>query len=321
MQTTTLGRTGLRVSRLCLGTMTFGWSADEQTSFEIMDTAFDAGLTFFDTADMYSKWVEGNDGGVSERIIGKWLQTKNRREVIIATKARAQMWAGANGEGLSRHHLIHAVEDSLRRLDTDYIDLYQVHWFDEKTPLDETLRAMDDLITAGKIRYAGCSNYPAWMLTKASWVADVKNLTRYDSLQPHYSIFHRKEFERELAAACQDMNIGVIPYSPLAGGFATGKYTRENRSPDTTRQSSSIVQKLIDDDAAYEALDVLRDIADANDVPIAQIALAWLLHQPGVTAPIVGARTVEQLEATLSATEVTLSADELKLLDEATESF
>lgn len=321
MEYTTLGKTGLKVSRLCLGTMTFGWSADEETSFAIMDTAYEAGLTFFDTADIYSSWIDGNSGGESETLIGQWLQKKDRRSVIIATKARGKMWDGPNGEGLSRHHLIQAVEDSLSRLQTDYIDLYQTHWPDQETPLEETLSALDHLIQSGKVRYVGCSNYPAWLLTKSAWVADVNNITRYDCLQPHYSIFHRDEFERELADACLDMNIAVIPYSPLAAGFATGKYTRENRNPDTTRASSGLIKRLIDNDAAYDALDAMQAIATDRDVPVAQIALAWLLHKPAVTSPIIGARTVEQLTDVMGATDVSLSADEITRLDEATKQF
>ncbi|MGB1288860.1 MAG: aldo/keto reductase, partial [Aggregatilineales bacterium] len=199
MQYTNMGRTGLKVSQLCLGTMTFGWSADEQTSFNIMDAAMDAGITFFDTADIYSHWIDGNKGGESEEIIGKWLKNKNRRDVIIATKVRGRMWEGANGEGLSRQHIIQAVEDSLQRLQTDYIDLYQTHAFDADTPIDETLAALDYLVLSGKVRYIGCSNYPAWRLMQSLWVSDVKNLVRYDCIQPHYSIFHRQEFEAELA--------------------------------------------------------------------------------------------------------------------------
>lgn len=321
MQTIHLGRTGLEVSRLCLGTMTMGWSTTEADSFTILDTAFDGGINFYDTANIYSSWVDGNEGGESETIIGKWLKTKDRRQVVIATKVRGRMWEGANGEGLSRHHIIHAVEDSLKRLETDYIDLYQAHWFDPNTPIDETLAAFDSLIQSGKIRYVGCSNYPAWLLMKACWEADSNGITRYDTLQPHYSLFHRKEFEAELAEVCMDQQIAVIPYSPLAAGFATGKYTRENKSPDTTRSGSSLIKKLTSDDNAYDALDVLNEIANSYDVPSAQIALAWLLHQPTVTAPIVGARTVEQLQEVIGATEIDLNQEDLLTLHYATEEF
>lgn len=321
MQYVSAGRTGLKVSPLCLGTMTFGWTADEQTAFNIMDAARDAGINFFDTANIYSRWIDGNQGGESETVIGKWLKQTSRREIIIATKVRGQMWQGPGGEGLSRHHIIHAVEDSLKRLQTDYIDLYQTHWFDETTPVEETLAALDSLVQSGKVRYIGCSNHPAWRLTKSLWVSDVNKLVRYETLQPHYSIFHRREFEQELADLCQDQEIGVIPYSPLAAGFATGKYTRENKSPDTTRSSSGLIRRLIDNVAAYDALDLMREIAEDHGVPVGQIALAWLLHQPAVTSPIIGARTVEQLTEMIGATELTLSDSELSRLNEATKDF
>jgi aryl-alcohol dehydrogenase-like predicted oxidoreductase len=241
MQYTKLGRTGLSVSRLCLGTMTFGWSADEATSFNILDQALDGGIHFIDTADIYSNWHRGNQGGESESIIGKWLRGKSRRDVVIATKARGRMWPGANGEGLSRAHLLQAVEDSLRRLQTDYIDLYQVHWPDEETPLDETLSALDSLVQSGKVRYLGASNYPAWLLTKALWRSDVNHWARFDCLQPHYSLLHRDEFERELMALCRDQQVAVIPYSPLAAGFLTGKYSRDHQQVDTTRGGSGLI--------------------------------------------------------------------------------
>ncbi len=321
METIRLGRTGLRVSRLCLGTMTFGWSADEATSFAIMDQAYEAGITFFDTADIYSRWIEGNHGGESETIIGRWMKDKPRRELVIATKGRGRMWQGPNGEGLSRAHLVQAVEDSLRRLQTDIIDLYQVHWPDEETPLEETLRALDDLVRSGKIRYIGASNYPAWLLMKSLWVSDVQRLVRFDCLQPHYSLLHRDEFERELMATCADQGIGVIPYSPLAAGFLTGKYTRVQRSVDTTRASGGLIQKLVNDERAYAALDGVKAIAAEHGVPMAQIALAWMLAKPVITAPIIGARTVAQLEEALGAEAVQLSADEQRQLDEVCKGF
>jgi len=321
MQYKNLGATGLSVSRICLGTMTFGWSADIPTSHAILDTAFDAGVNFIDTADIYSRWIEGNPGGVSEEIIGQWLKTKDRRQVIVATKARGRMWDGPNGEGLSRHHLIQAVEDSLRRLDTDYIDLYQTHWPDEETPLEETLRALDDLVQAGKVRYIGASNHPAWLLMKTLWVSDVQGIVRYESLQPHYSLFNRAEYERELAAVCADQKIGVIPYSPLAAGFLTGKYTRENKEADTTRASGGLIRRLIDDEQAYVVLDAVRSIAEQHKVPMAQIALAWLLAKPTMTSPIIGARTVDQLQAVVGATDVILTEEQVKTLDEASDGF
>lgn len=321
MKYTSLGRTGLQVSRLCLGTMTFGWSTDEETAFAIMDLAIAAGINFFDTANIYSSWVPGNTGGESETIIGKWLRDKPRHEIIIATKVRGRMWHGPNGEGLSRHHILRAVDDSLRRLQTDYIDLYQTHWPDNSTKLEETLSALDSLVQSGKVRYIGCSNHPAWLLMKSLWISDVNRLARYDCIQPHYSLFHRDEYERELADACADQDIAVIPYSPLAAGFATGKYTRENRKPDTTRENSGLIKTLVNNEDAYKALDLMQQIAQNHNVPVSHIALAWLLAKPTVTAPIIGARTLEQLSDVVGATDVRLSADELGQLDKATKMF
>jgi len=316
-----IGNTGLQVSRLCLGTMTFGWSADEKTSHDILNYASEQGINFIDTADIYSAWIDGNQGGESETIIGNWLKTQSRRDIIIATKVRGRMWQGANGEGLSRHHIIQAAEDSLKRLQTDYIDLYQSHYPDDNTPLEETLAAFDHLVQSGKVRYIGTSNHPAWLLMKSLWVSDAENLVRYETLQPHYSIFHRSEFEQELQALCLDQKIGVIPYSPLAAGFATGKYTRENSKPDSTRSSSGLIQRLINNEDAHKALDLMREIAAGYNVPIAQIALAWQLAQPAITSPIIGARKVEQLKDIAGAVDVKLTGNELAQLSQATSMF
>jgi aryl-alcohol dehydrogenase-like predicted oxidoreductase len=321
MQTIRLGRTGLHVSRLCLGTMTFGWSADETTSHAILDAAFDAGITFFDTADIYSRWIDGNQGGESESIIGRWLQTRSRREVLIATKVRGPMWMGPNGAGLSRHHILHAVEDSLRRLNTDYIDLYQTHWPDDDTRMDETLRALDDLVRSGKVRYVGASNHQAWQLMKSLWISDVNDLVRYETLQPNYSLLKRDEYERELQHVCQDQAIGVIPYSPLAGGFLTGKYSRDQRDVDTTRAQSGTIQRLSEDDRAYDVLDRVQAIADGYGVPPAHVALAWMLSKDTIHAPIIGARTVEQLTTVIGAVDLTLTESEINDLDAISEGF
>ena len=322
MQFVQLGRTGMKVSRLCLGTMTFGWSADEATSFAIMDRAFDAGINFFDTANIYSYWGEGNQGGESETIIGKWLKTKDRRQIVLATKVRGRMWPGPSGEGLSRQHIKHAVEESLRRLQTDYIDLYQTHHVDPHTPHEETLAALDQLVREGKVLYIGCSNYPAWQLMKALWMSDKHHLVRFESLQPHYSLFHRREFETELEAVCRDQQIAVLPYSPLAAGFATGKFTRENRVRSTPRaEYSSLVARLIDDERAYDLLDGVREIAQRCGVPMAHVAIAWLLAKPVVTAPIIGVRTVEQLEEVLGAEELLLDSEAITQLNELSAGF
>lgn len=321
MQYMRLGRTGLKVSRLCLGTMTFGWSADRPTSYAIMDAAFDAGINFFDTADIYSRWAEGNPGGVSEEIIGEWLKDKPRPQVIVATKARGRMWDGVTGEGLSRHHIMQAVEDSLRRLNTDYIDLYQTHFPDDETPLDETLRALDDLVRAGKVRYVGASNYPAWLLMKSLWVSDAHNIARYDSLQPHYSLLHRAEYENQLDEVCADQQVGVIPYSPLAAGFLTGKYTRDGKTADTTRGDGGLITRLTGDDRAFDVLDRVREIADGHGVPVAHVALGWLLAKPTITSPIIGARTVAQLQEVAGATDLTLTPEEVTALDTLSAGF
>jgi aryl-alcohol dehydrogenase-like predicted oxidoreductase len=321
MQYRNLGRTGLKVSTLCLGTMTFGWSADEATSHAILDASVEAGINFFDTADIYSRWISGNKGGESETIIGSWLKKQDRRSVILATKARGRMWDGPNGEGLSRGHILQAVEDSLHRLQTDYIDLYQTHSIDPSTPHDETLRALDTLVQQGKVRTIGASNYPAWQLTKALWVSDKFDLARFDSLQPHYSLFNRKEFEAELEPLCLDQGVGVIPYSPLAAGFLTGKYRRDSKDVDTTRAEGGLIQRLTADDHAYTVLDKVREIADAHNAPMAQVALAWLLARPSITSPIIGARTVEQLNEVVGAADLTLTADELAALDTLTKGY
>jgi aryl-alcohol dehydrogenase-like predicted oxidoreductase len=309
-----LGRTGLKVSELCLGTMQFGWTTDAHNGFAVMDAFVEAGGNFIDTADVYSRWSEGNPGGVAEQIIGRWMAARgNREQMVLATKVRGRMWDGPNGEGLSRLHILRACEESLRRLQTDHIDLYQSHFFDADTPIDETMRAFDDLVRAGKVRYAGCSNYPAWRLTKALWASDKLGLARYDSLQPHYNLAHRAEFERELKPLCEEEGLGVIPYSPLAGGFLTGKYRRDH-IPDSAR-ASRIRERYLDD-RGFTILERLNDIARSRSLTPAQTALAWLLSQPVVTAPIIGANTVEQLTESLGAAGVRLAPEEIAALDE-----
>jgi aryl-alcohol dehydrogenase-like predicted oxidoreductase len=318
MQFTQLGRTDLNVSRLCLGTMTFGWSADQPTSFAIMDAAIDAGINFFDTADIYSSWIGDNQGGESETIIGNWLKNKPRDQVMIATKVRGKM---PYGEGLNRAHLTRAVDESLRRLNTDYIDLYQTHWPDDNVPLEETLGTLTELVNSGKVRYIGASNHSADKLAETLRVSAANNFARYDCLQPHYSLLHRREFEQALADLCRRENIAVIPYSPLAAGFLTGKYTRQDKTTDTSRADSGLIQQLTSSDKAFDALDVVRDIAGVHHVPVAQIALAWMLAKDGITAPIIGARTVDQLQEVIGATEVKLTADEIARLDAVSEGF
>jgi aryl-alcohol dehydrogenase-like predicted oxidoreductase len=318
MEYRNLGRTGLKVSELCLGTMQFGWTAEEDAALHILSAAYDEGINFIDTADVYSRWAEGNPGGVAESIIGKWMKTSNipRDQIVIATKVRGRMGEGPNDEGLARTHILNAVEASLRRLGTDYIDLYQTHAYDDSTPIDETLTALDDLVRQGKVRYIGCSNYPAWRLMRALWTSDKLKLTAYDSLQPHYNLVHRAEFERELGDICETYGLGVIPYSPLAGGFLTGKY-RKDRIPDSARAGGA---KRYFRDRNWALLDKIELIGrEKGNYSISQIAVAWLLSNPVVTSPIIGPRTQEQLRDNLGAAGVRLDKEEMGILNESSD--
>lgn len=310
-----LGRTGLKVSELCLGAMQWGWTADEKTSQAVMDAFIEAGGNFIDTADVYSNWAPNNPGGVSEEIIGRWMKARNNRDqIVVATKVRGRMWEGPNGEGLSRVHLIKACEDSLRRLQTDYIDLYQMHWYDEETPIEETMETLDMLVRQGKVRYVGCSNYPAWRLMEALWASDKRNLVRYDSIQPHYNLAHRAEFERETREACVTYGIGVIPYSPLAGGFLTGKYSRES---ETASARAEGIKRRYFNERGWRILDAVTTVAKESGSTPTAVALAWLLAQPGMTAPIIGANSIEQLQASLAASGLQLATAQLDRLSAA----
>lgn len=319
MEYRNLGRTGLKVSELCMGTMQFGWTAGEDLSYRILSAAFERGINFLDTADVYSRWAEGNPGGVAEKIIGNWIKRAGipRDQLVIATKVRGRMGTGPNDEGLSRLHIFHAVEASLRRLQTDYIDLYQTHAYDAETPIDETLGALDDLIHQGKVRYIGCSNYPAWRLMQALWTSGRLNLARYDSLQPHYSLVHRAEFERELRDICREYGLGVIPYSPLAGGFLTGKYRQGAQPPDSARLRGA---RRYFTGRNWDLLDKMEALGqEKGGYTISQIALAWQLSDPVITSPIIGPRSLEQNDDNLGAVGLRLSPEEKTLLDEASE--
>ena len=313
-----LGRTGLKVSPLCMGTMQFGWSLNETDTHRILSATVDAGINFIDTADIYSKWVEGNPGGVSETYIGNWMKKNKipRDQIVLATKVRGEMGKGPNDQGLSRVHIINAVEASLRRLQTDYLDLYQSHWTDDDTPIEETLRAFDDLIKQGKVRYVGASNYAAWELMQALWTSDKYNLARYDSLQPHYNLIHRDEFERELHAVCKTYEIAVIPYSPLAGGFLTGKYRKNESLPESKRAEG---RKRAMTDKNFALIDEMEVIALRHAATISQIALAWMLADSVITSPIIGATSIDQLNENLGALKVKLNDDEVALLNKMTE--
>ncbi|MDJ0752455.1 MAG: aldo/keto reductase [Ardenticatenaceae bacterium] len=310
-----LGKTGLKVSTLCLGTMQFGWSADQSTSFAVMDAAVAAGCNFFDTADIYSSWAEESHPGKSETIIGEWLSQSGLRrgDIILATKVRGKMGDQPTQQGLSRHHILDEVARSLERLQTDYIDLYQVHFPDEETPLEETLTALNDLVRQGMVRYIGCSNFPAWLLTKSLWISDRLHLARFDTLQPHYNLVHRAEFERELWPLCQDQQIGVIPYSPLAGGFLTGKYREGQSLPDSKRAQSII--KRYGNERGFALIQRLDELAQQTGHSIAQLSLAWLLSRETISSVIVGANSVSQLSETLPAVEIQLEPEALDQLN------
>ncbi|MFN8412401.1 MAG: aldo/keto reductase [Anaerolineales bacterium] len=290
---------------------------DRSATHEVLSAAYEAGINFYDTADVYSKWVEGNPGGIAETYIGNWLkQNKIKRDkIVLATKVRGEMGTGPNDEGLSRIHIMNAVEDSLRRLQTDYIDLYQAHWTDENTPIEETLRAFDDLVKQGKVRYIGASNYAAWELMQALWTSDKLNLARYDCLQPHYNLINRAEFERELRAVCEIYGLGVIPYSPLAGGFLTGKYRKNAPLPESKRAEG---RKRAMNEKNFELLFEMEAMALRHKVSIAQIALAWMLSDPVITSPIIGATSVEQLNENLGALDIHLSDEEHATLNKMT---
>jgi aryl-alcohol dehydrogenase-like predicted oxidoreductase len=316
-----LGKTGLKVSELCLGTMNFGWTSDEKNAYEVFDASFDAGINFIDTADVYSRWHPGNPGGVAETYIGNWLAgtLRARDQVVLATKVRGQMGTGPNDVGLSRVHIMNAVDASLRRLRTDYIDLYQLHFPDNETPIEETLRALDDLVHQGKVRYIGASNFPAWQLMKALWVSDKHNLERFVCLQPHYNLVWRAEFERELSEVCRTEGLGVIPYSPLQGGFLTGKYRRGAPVPRGVRgEGNDRMARFLNEDRHIALLGAMDAVAKALGKTLSQIAIAWMLVDPVITSPIIGANTVAQLNELLGATSFQLSAEDKKKLDDLT---
>jgi aryl-alcohol dehydrogenase-like predicted oxidoreductase len=307
-----MGRTGLKVSSLCLGCMTFGKEADEPTSQQLINRFIEAGGNFLDTANMYN-------GGKSEEITGRAIKAK-RRDLVLATKVRFPVGQGPNDIGLSRYHIMRAVEDSLRRLDTEYIDLYQVHTWDPGTPIEETMRALDDLVRQGKVRYLGVSNFAAWQIMKALSVSEIQYLARFECLQPQYSLIER-EIEREYIPMCLSEGIGVIPWSPLGGGFLTGKYRRGEDSPTDTRLTSAktgVWENTWEKRATERNWDILAcvgEIAKQRGATHAQVALAWVHQKPGVTSPIIGVRNLPQLEDNLAAADLALSDDEMAALD------
>lgn len=317
MEHRTLGTTGLRVSALCLGTMQFGWTADEPTSFAVLDAAFEAGITFIDTADIYSRWAPGNPGGVAETIIGSWLAAHpgRREKVVLATKVRGPMGERPQDAGLSRTHILEAAEASLRRMGVDYIDLYQTHWPDDETPIDETLEALVSLVRRGLVRHLGCSNYPASKLIEALRASDRLRLARFECLQPHYNLVHRQEYEGELEEVCRTYGLGVVPYSPLAGGFLTGKYPPGEPAPEGTRGSQSgRIKGYLTSEQGRRVVEAVQVVASQRGASPSQVALAWLLARPGVTSPIIGPRTIAQLADNLGATDLRLEQPEIDRL-------
>jgi 1-deoxyxylulose-5-phosphate synthase len=314
MEQVRLGSSGLHVSRVCLGMMSYGndsdrpWVLDEAGAEPIIRRAVEGGITFFDTADVYS---QGASEVATGRLVGKLL---GRDEVVIATKVHGQMTPGPNGRGLSRKHILSAIDASLQRLGMDYVDLYQIHRFDKETPIEETMEALHDVVRAGKARYIGASSMYAWQFARAQHVADRNGWTRFVSMQNHYNLLYREE-EREMIPLCIHDGIGVIPWSPLARGMLTGTRTREGERRTIRAETDAFGDTLyVPED--FDVVDRVNELAAERGGPAAQIALAWLLHKPGVTAPIVGATKVEHLEDALAAAELSLSDEEIAQLEE-----
>jgi 1-deoxyxylulose-5-phosphate synthase len=318
-----LGRTGLLVSNLCLGTMTFGLQCDESMSFSILDRATEGGITFIDTADVYPLGGGLPTVGRTEEIVGRWLHGKRDR-FVVATKCFGRMGPAAWEQGNSRKHILDAVEGSLRRLGTDYIDLYQLHGPDPRTPIDETLDALDDLVRAGKVRYVGCSNFMAYQVARALGRSDTRAVVRFDSVQPRYNLLFR-QIERELLPLCAEEGLGVIPYNPIAGGMLSGKHNPSQPPPEGTRfalgNAAGIYQDRYWHDREFATVEELRKVAEREGVALVTLAVAWVLANPAVTAPIVGASRPEQLDASLAASDYVLSSELKDELDEATRPY
>lgn len=310
-----LGRTGLRVSELCLGAMTFGRESSEETSFQMLDRFYETGGNFIDTADVYT-------AGLSEEILGRWLQNNSRDDLVIASKVRFRMGEGTNDIGLSRKHILSGVEASLRRLKTDYLDLYQVHMWDEHTPLEETLQTLDTLVQSGKVRYLGASNFSGWMLQKAIDLSRLNGWEPFACLQPLYNLLDRV-VEWELLQVCAREGVGVIPWSPLRGGWLTGKYRRGMQAPlrgtrvdEATEQDWGEKWEAYATERTWQIVDVLLEVAAAEGKTPAQVALNWVMDRPTITAPIIGARTLEQLEDNLGASGWEMDSGHRQRLDD-----
>jgi aryl-alcohol dehydrogenase-like predicted oxidoreductase len=319
MQIRRMGNTGLKVSEICLGTMTFGHQCDEKCSFAILDKAAAGGVTFIDTADAYPVPPTPETAGRTEEIVGKWLRGR-RDKFVLATKCRIRVGEGANDQGLSRRHILKAVDDSLRRLQTDTIDLYQAHSPDPETPLEETLRAFDDLVRQGKVRYVGCSNYPAWQVALALGLSARHGWARFDCVQPRYNLLFR-DIEAELLPLCRDQGLGVIVYNPLAGGFLCGKYTSPEKLVPGTRFTLGKTGDLYRDrywhQAQFDVVEQLRQCFQPRGRALVRVAIAWVLAQLGITSAIVGASRPEQLDDSLAAVDLKLDAEEMAACDTA----
>jgi aryl-alcohol dehydrogenase-like predicted oxidoreductase len=308
-----LGNSGIEIAPLAFGGNVFGWTVDEQMSFKLLDAFVASGFNLIDTADVYSAWVPGNKGGESETIIGNWLKRSGDRDkVVIATKVGMEM--GPGKKGLSKSYILTAVEDSLRRLQTDYIDLYQSHVDDPETPLEETLEAYAELVMQGKVRAIGASNYSAERLSQALEVSKQKGFPRYESLQPLYNLYDRADFEAKLQPLCLEKGIGVIPYSSLASGFLTGKYRSEADLAQSPRGQG--IKKYLND-RGFRILRALDQVAEKHNSTPARVSLAWLIAQPGITAPIASATSLEQLNDLIEATKLKLDQASMELLNQA----
>lgn len=309
MQYRTLGRAGLRVSAFCLGTNTFGRATDQSATDAVLDAFFEGGGNFVDTADVYTR-------GVSETIFGNWIKARgNRGSVIVATKVGMAMGEGPNDKGLSRQRIMDGVESSLRRLQTDYIDLYQTHRDDRDTPLEETLRALDDLVRQGKVRYVAASNYVAWRLADALAESEHHGWARYECLQPRYNLFFRGEYERELEPLCQAKQVGVISYSSLGSGFFSGKYKRGQALPTTHRAGG--VENTYFNERGWRILEAVESVAWGRGATPSQVALAWIVQRPGITAPIASATSPAQIRELIGAVDLGLTGEELGVLEMA----
>jgi len=320
MENVMFGSTGVKVSRACLGTMTFGLQCDEKTSFAILDRAAEGGVNFIDTADAYPLGGDMDTAGRTEEIVGKWLKGR-RHEYFLATKCCSRMGPEPWNVGLSRKHVLDAMDGSLRRLGTDYVDLYQLHHPDQRTPMDETLGALDDIVRCGKARYIGISNHPAWKIARALGRSEIRNLAKFVSVQPRYNLLFR-EIEREILPLCEEEGLAVIPYNPLAGGLLTGKHNPSAPPPEGTRFTSGNAaenyQNRYWQEREFATVETLRSVADKAGMPLIHMAIAWVLANPVITAPIIGASRPEQLDDSLAAFEVALPADLKSELDEIT---